>query len=416
MPVERKRRERNESAAADISRRNFLGDSLRALAGAALPWPLLWLDGCTHPPLLTDRTIPRVLADLHVHAGINRWNRQTPLGLQYPAVAKLAEVTFNRSGMDWKDCYEAGVDLICATHFNVFDEWLSMPTDPDPDAPAHTLRMLDLLEEELQTTAAPYAKLATTPKQLDALLDTPKESLEWRVAVIHTVEGGHALGGRLYAVEPLARRGVAMIGLTHFFNKGVATSGNSYPFFPDANSPWPALGLSEFGRDLIKEVERCGVIVDVIHATNTALEDIFKVATRPMVASHSSARTLGDHPYSLIDEHLEEIARRGGLLGIILDPYLLGNYATLFDAEKEGTLRDVVRTVGYLVKLIGHEHVAIGTDFGGYITPPKDMTRVQQIGRLHRLLLHEFGDPNLVTDILANNAIRFIMANWKPLV
>lgn len=399
-----------------IGRRRFLAEGITALAGAALPWPLLWLEGCGRPPRLTDRSVPRVLADLHCHVAIDEWNRQTPMGLRYPGIAKLAEIAFNRSGMGWQDCYEAGVDLICATHFNVFDEWLSMPTDPDPEASIHTIRMLDLLENELKTTAAPYGRLARTPEQLSSLLAVPKESSEWRMAVIHTVEGGHALGGRIEAVKPLAQRGVAMIGLTHFFNKGVASSANSYPYFPDANAPWPAQGLSDFGRELIQEIESQGIIVDVTHATSTSLEDIFSATRRPMVASHSSARALGDHPYSIVDEHLEEIARRHGLVGVILDPYWLSNYATLNDAESHGTLRDVVRTIRYLVKLIGVKHVGIGTDFGGYISPPKGMHRVSQIGQLRKLLLEEFGDGQTVNDILANNAIEFITANWKPRV
>ena len=399
-----------------VSRRGFLADSISALAGAALPWPLIWLQGCGRPPRLTDRSFPRVLADLHCHSAIDKWNRQTPMGLQYPSIARLAEIAFNPSGMDWQDCYEAGVDLICTTHFNVFDEWLSMPTDPDPGAVTHTIRMLDLLEDELQTTAAPYGRLAATPEHLSSLLSVRKDSSEWRVAVIHTVEGGHALGGRIEAVKTLARRGVAIIGITHFFNKGVASSANSYPFFPDANAPWPIQGLSEFGRELTQEIENQGIIVDVTHATATALEDIFRVTTRPMLASHSSVSTLGDHPYSLVDEHIEEIARRHGLVGVIIDPWWLSNYATLSDAEAHGTLREVVRTIRYLVKLVGAQHVGIGTDFGGYVSPPTDMSRVSQIGRLRKLLVDEFGDEQTANDILANNAIRFITANWKPQV
>ena len=386
----------------------------QALAGAALSAPVFWLDGCASPPPLTDRSIPRVLADLHVHAGINQWNRRTPLGIRYPGIVRLAEIAFNRSGMNWKDCYDAGVDLTCATHFNMFDEWLSMPTDPDREAPTHTIRMLDQLEAELAGDAAPYARLATDPQQLRSLLAIPKGSRQWRVAVVHTIEGGHALGGRLEVVEPLARRGVAMIGLTHFFNKGVATSANAYPFFPDANSSWPEQGLSGFGRELIQEMERSGVIVDVIHATTTAIEDILTTAHRPLVATHSSARTLGDHPYGLMDEHIQEIARGGGLIGVILDPYLLSNYATLHDAESGGTLRDVVRTIRYLVKLAGHEHVGIGTDFAGYVSPPRDMNRLSQVGRLRAMLLEEFGNEQVVTDIMANNAIRFLSRNWQP--
>ena len=398
---------------SEMTRRQFVASGVKGLAGAALASPLLWLDGCSQPPRLTDRTMPRVLADLHVHAGINSWNRQTPLGIRYPGIALLAETTFNRSGMDWEDCCLAGVDLLCVTHFNVFDEWLSMPTDPDPEAIVHTIRMIDLLEKDLLTDQKDFATIAVNPTQLRTLLAVTKESPEWRVAVVHTVEGAHALGGRIEMLEPLSRRGVAMIGLTHFFNKGAASSANAYPFFPDANSPWPAIGLSAYGREVIAESERLGVIVDVIHASTAALEDTFKVATRPMVASHSSARTLGDHPYSLLDEHAQEIAHRDGLIGVILDPYLLSNYATAQEAEDRGSLREVVRTIRYLVKLVGHEHVGIGTDFGGFVGPPRDMNRVGQIGRLRHALIEEFGDDGIVTDILANNAINFILANWR---
>jgi microsomal dipeptidase-like Zn-dependent dipeptidase len=413
--VKRFKKRRDDTIGRDaVTRRQFVASSIKSLAGAALASPLLWLEGCGRPPWQTDRSITRVLADLHVHAGINSWNRQTPIGIQYPGIAQLAETTFNRSGMKWKDCYQAGVDLLSATHFNAFDEWLSMPTDPDPEAITHTIRMLDRLEEELRTEADRYARIAVNPGQLRTLLAVPKESPEWRVAVVHTIEGAHALGGRLEVLEPLARRGVAMIGLTHFFNKGVASSANAYPFFPDANSPWPALGLSGYGHDLVKELEHQEIIIDVIHATNTALEDIFKITTRPMVASHTSARTLGDHPYSLVDEHLQEIAHRDGLIGVILDPYLLSNYATAQEAEDEGSLRDVVRTIRYMVKLVGHEHIGIGTDFAGFVGPPREMNRVSQIGRLRSMLLAEFGDEKIVTDIMANNAIKFMLANWKP--
>ena len=179
-------------AKRELTRRRFLSIGAGALAGAALAGPLWSLAGCSAPPPLTDRSVPRVLADMHVHSMINKWNRRTPIGIRYPGIATLAETTFNRSGMKWKDCYEAGVDLICATHFNVFDEWLSMPTDPDPEAPTKTYRMLDQLERELLVDAAPFARLATNPDDLSLWLDIPKQNRDWRVVVVHTVEGGHA--------------------------------------------------------------------------------------------------------------------------------------------------------------------------------------------------------------------------------
>ncbi|UCE24480.1 MAG: membrane dipeptidase [Candidatus Zixiibacteriota bacterium] len=345
---------------------------------------------------------------------INDWNRRTPLGIRYPAVARFAEKFVNKTGMEWADCHAAGIDLICATHFNVFDEWLSMPTDPNPEAPANTFRMMDQLEEELAGPARAFATLARNGKDLEGLLNVSKTDPDFRTAVVHTVEGGHALGGSIEPLEQLASRGVAMIDITHFFSKDIASSANSYPYFPDGNSRWPNLGLSGFGREVISEMERLGIIVDITHATSTAVAQILKMATRPLAVSHGTSRTLSEHPYALFDEHIEQIAAGGGIIGVIIDPYLLSNYATAHSAEKRGSLRDVVRVIRYLVKLCnGHKHIGIGSDFAGYIVAPTDMNRLSQIDLLRELLEDEFGEVGVVEDILANNVINFLMKNWK---
>jgi microsomal dipeptidase-like Zn-dependent dipeptidase len=104
------------------------------------------------------------------------------------------------------------------------------------------------------------------------------------------------------------------------------------------------------------------------------------------------------------------------LIGVILDPYLLSNYATGQLAEDEGSLRDVVRTIRYLAKLIGHEHVAIGSDFAGFVGPPREMNRISRIGQLREALRVEFGDEKIVTGILAQNSIDFILKTWQPAV
>jgi microsomal dipeptidase-like Zn-dependent dipeptidase len=399
----------------NCTRREFLRWSATALIGAAAGGPILSGYGCAGRRFPdTMRSRGRVLADLHMHVDINAWIRQTPLGVKYPILAEVAERFVNTTGMDWEKCYAAGIDLICAAHFNVFDEWLSMPTDPNPKAAANTHRMMDHLEAELQGKAAAYAKLARNSEELEALLMIPKDDPDYRIAIVHTIEGGHALGGDIRALEPLANRGVAIITLTHFFNKGIASAVNSYPYFPDANSSWPYQGLSEFGRDVLLEMERLGIIADVIHCTSTAIDDILKISTKPLIATHASARALGDHPYSLYDEHIQHITQRGGMIGVIIDPYLLGNYATPHDAEAQATLRDVVRTIRYIVKICGsHRHVGIGSDFAGYVSGPVDMTRLSQIGRLQRLLHEEFADEQMVEDILANNAIEFLLKNWR---
>ncbi|MEE8578274.1 MAG: membrane dipeptidase [candidate division Zixibacteria bacterium] len=398
------------------SRRKFLRDGLVAsagLVGASLVPSML---GCMprYGHTSSVDSSRRVLADLHVHAMINEWNRSTPLGVKYPAIAAIADKFVNVSGMNWKDCHAAGIDLMCVAHFNVFDEWLSMPTDPNPEAPRNSLRMMDQLEEELSGPARNFGKLARTKEELRNLLDVRRSSSEFRTAVVHTLEGGHALGGNLEVLPQFASRGVATIDITHFFSKHIATSANSFPYFPDDNSSWPYLGLTEFGVEVIAEMERLGIIVDVTHATSKSIEDILKVATRPLMVSHGSARTLSDHPYGLLDEHIKQIASGGGLIGVIIDPYLLSNYASEGQAKEKGTLSDVVRMIRYLVKLCGdHKHVAIGSDFAGFIAPPKEMNRLSQIGRLTDLLDKEFGNPAVVEDIMANNSINFLLKNWQ---
>ena len=357
----------------------------------------------------------RVLADLHVHSTLDDWNLLSPPAVESPFLAKIAAKLFNKTRIDWKRIHEAGIDLVCEAHYNVMDEVLSMPTDPFPEAPQNTIRMLDLLEAELAGPAAPYARLTRNHKELKTVLDVSKGDPDFRVAVVQTVEGGHSLGGRIEPLESFAERGVAMMTITHFFNKGIASSANALPFFPDSNSSWPNQGLSEFGAEIIKEMERLGMIVDVIHATSAAIQDVFKVSTKPLMATHSSVKTLGDHPYSLYDEHIQEIAHRGGMVGVILYPYVLSNYSSLDKAKEFGSLRDVVRSIRYITKICGtHKHVGIGSDFSGYITGPREMSHLSEIDKLRQMLLQEFGgDEDVVDDIMANNVIEFLLKNWR---
>ena len=400
------------------TRRQFLGSAL--LAGGALfsSAPLGSLVGCSafrKKTLLAPKHSGRVLADLHVHAAMDRWIERSPIAVRTPIRARLAVKSLNSTSVDWTRCHEAGVDLMCVAHFNVFDEWISMPTDPNVEAPANTLFMMKLLERELRGPASAYARLARNHRALQTMLDVPHADTGFRTAVLHGVEGGHALGGNLDSLAKFAERGVAWLTLTHFFNNGIATAANSFPFFSDSNSDWPAQGLSTFGEEVVRETERLGIIVDVTHCTTTALEDVLRVSQKPLVATHASARTLADHPYSLYDEHIHEIARRRGLIGIILYPFLLSNYADTNVAGGKGSLRDVVRTIGHVVKICGtHKYIGLGSDFSGYITGPKDMLRLSEIDKLRQLLLEEFGhNEDVVGDIMANNAIRFLLDNWR---
>jgi membrane dipeptidase len=354
---------------------------------------------------------------------MNTWIEGTPYG-QIPLLSSTAKDMFNQTDISWKTCHDAGIDLLCVSHFNVFDEWVSMPTDPNPEAPDHTIQMMNALEEELAGPAAPYARLARNSGELDRILRIHRWHPDYRVAVVHAIEGGHALGGSLEPLEAFAAKGVAILTVTHFFNKGTASAANAYPFFADGDSGWARAGLSEFGRELIRAMEHLRIIVDVTHASSTAVEQILGCTTRPVIATHSSVKTLADHAYSLFDEHIQAIAgigrnkEDGGFIGVPLYPYMLSNYATVGEAEEHGTLREVVRTIRHIVKMCGgdHRHVGIGSDFAGYIPHFKDLRCLGEIDKLRDLLLREFDrDEGVVEDIMANNAINFLLKNWGPM-
>jgi membrane dipeptidase len=399
-----------------ISRRQFIRSTLLSGAGVLTVGSLgSWVgcgSSCEAITPLPPRLGRRVFADLHVHPMLNKWNELSPLGVRNPLLAKAVEYGVNPTGVSWKTSHEAGIDMMCVAHFNMFDEWVTMPTDPNPEAPGNTLRMMDFLEEELQKPEArPYAKLARSPEELKKTLDVRRGEPGFRTAVVHALEGGHALGGSLDALDEFAKRGVAMIGITHFFNKGIGSSPNAYPQFPDANSRWPNLGLSEFGKNVVHRMRDLGIVIDVVHGTSATIQDVFREVSGPVVSSHSSARTLAEHPYSLYDEHLKEIAHRNGLVGIIIMPYWLSNFTTEYEAEVNGTLEDVVRTIVYVAKLCGTSCIGIGSDFSGFITGPREMKCLGQIDKLRKLVRCEFSDDE-TERIMAQNAIDFLLKNW----
>lgn len=404
-----------------LKRRKFIRSSVLAGAGLLSGISLSTITGCSSAcdcvqPLRRNKY---VLADIHNHLVLNDWNSRTPVAVKSPSIDYLARTLFDKTDTNLQTAHEAGIDLICATHFNLFDEWLGMPTDPNPAASINTFRMMDLLEEEVEGPSANYAKLIRTPEEFKNHFNEnyDKNNTNYRIAVLHSLEGGHALGGSLEPLKEFARRGVVLITIGHFYNKGIASAPNAFPFFPDGNSSRPHQGLSAFGKEVICEMENLGIIVDVTHATPTSLDDVLRVSTKPLVATHMSAKTLGDHAISFYDEHIQEIVQRGGMIGIIFHPYWLSNYSNVIDAEKYGSLREVVRTIRYVVKISNSfKNICIGSDFGAYIPRLSDMSCLCQIETLRELLIKEFGSEEIVEDILAKNVINFIRTNWKRII
>ena len=354
----------------------------------------------------------RVLADVHAHPLMNEWVEYCPMAVRNPTMALLVQSFANPTAISWKTSYQAGIDLICAAHFNMYDEWISMPTDPNPQAPANIIRMMDLLEERLaEPEISKYARLARCAKELEDIVSTPRTSPEFRTAVVHSIEGAYSMGGDLASLDKFAKRGLALMTVPHFFSKGIGAAANSFPYFPDGTRRWPYEGLTEFGKSIIRRMQELGIIIDVSHGAASTVQDILYEVSSPIIATHVCARTLGNHAYALYDEHIQEIGQRRGIVGVILMPYWHSNFSTHHDALQHGTLDDVVRTVIYLAKLIGPDRIGIGSDFEGYISGPKEMSCLAEIHKLRMRIRAEFSEKE-TDDIMAQNVIDFMLKNW----
>jgi membrane dipeptidase len=164
---------------------------------------------------------------------------------------------------------------------------------------------------------------------------------------------------------------------------------------------------------LVFRILELGALVDVSHASDRCADAVIQIAKntgRPIVASHSNARRLLDHRRNLSDELIDGIAATGGMIGI--------NFHSAFLAQgRRATVSDVVRHIMYVVKRVGAEHVAIGSDFEGDILPPVELATLGDVQHLVPALRQAGLTDAQVRGILGENALRVLtvpVAGRKP--
>lgn len=211
-------------------------------------------------------------------------------------------------------------------------------------------------------------------------------------ASILTVEGGSALAGKLENVEKLYRCGVRMMTLTwngvNEIAGGAATQ----------------MGFTPFGRQVVAEMERLGMLVDVSHLSDRAFWELCSFAEKPFVASHSNARAVWAHRRNLTDEMFGEIVRRGGLVGInYFHAFLSGNGLA-------APIQDVLQHIRHFLKLGGGQVLALGSDYDG-ADLPACLNGLDRIPNLIDALDHSDIPPSIVDNILFRNAQRLFDAH-----
>lgn len=204
-----------------------------------------------------------------------------------------------------------------------------------------------LAEIEQRVAHAPGVVLAQHPAQLY------RNKLEGKLSVMRGIENGYAIGKDLQNVEKFARMGVVYITLCHNGDNDICDSAR--------RSSQRHGGLSAFGRDVVREMNRCGLMVDLSHAAETSFYDVLQCSTTPIVCSHASSRAMCNHPRNLTDDQLRALAQAGGVAQVTL-------YHGFLRLEEEGipaTITDGVRHLMHMIDVAGIDHVGIGTDFDG---------------------------------------------------
>lgn len=187
--------------------------------------------------------------------------------------------------------------------------------------------------------------IAYTPDDIRRLKAAGKK------AILLGIENGYALGYDLSNVQLFKDMGVSYITLCHNGDNDICDSARG-------KGEWG--GLSDpFGRSVVREMNRLGIMIDVSHASEQTFYDVLKYSLLPVIASHSASRALCDHPRNLTDEQLVALAQHGGVVQLCLYKGFINE-----EADK-ASLSDAIRHLEHIIQLVGIDHVGIGSDFDG---------------------------------------------------
>ena len=211
-----------------------------------------------------------------------------------------------------------------------------------------------------------------------------------RLACLLAVEGGEALEGKLSNLRMLHRLGVRLVTLTWNHRNDLAAGQGEGP---------GGGGLSRFGEAVVTEMNRLGMIVDVSHLNDQGFWDTLHVSKEPVIASHSNARSLCDHPRNLTDEQIRALSQRGGVIGV--------NFCTHFLAkDRQATIHDVVNQIEYLAKVGGVECVGLGSDYDGIERTPLGLEHCAKTPELAEILKERGYSTEDVGKIMGGNLLR----------
>ncbi|HCO82332.1 MAG TPA: peptidase M19 [Arenibacter sp.] len=328
------------------------------------------------------------IADLHCDALL--WDRDLTKKLDYAhldfprmqqanmSLQAFTIVTKSPKGQNFKQNSADAFDKITMLNFvqgRMPDKWFSLYKRA-----VYQARALQNYQEKY----AGKFLLVKSRQDLKNLIELKKTDPEV-IGGFLGIEGAHCLEGNLDNLQKLYYEGVRMMAPTHFFDNELGGSAHGIS----------GAGLTDFGREVIHEMNRLGVIIDLAHVSPKMIDEILDQTTRPVLVSHTGVKGTKDSPRNISDHHINRIAASGGLIGI-----------GFFRGAIKGEIKHIVEAMTYVRDLVGIEHVALGSDFDGAATTPIDVTGLPFL--VQELMDQGFSEME-IRAIMGENVKRFLM-------
>ena len=264
-----------------------------------------------------------------------------------------------------------------------------------------------------------------------------------KIAALIGVEGGHMIGNDIRVLRMFGDLGVRYMTLTHFYNDEWADSSTDKP----AHN-----GLTDFGKNVVREMNRQGIMVDISHVSDKTFFDALEVSKAPLIASHSSCRALCNHPRDMSDDMIKALAAKGGVIQINYERSFIDQaYKDAYDKVSGGVvaatekitkecaddadcttrkLKDlqtqlegsgalphvswerIIDHIDHVVKLVGPDHVGLGSDFDG-ATMPDGMEDCSKLPKITEALMRKGYKDEDVRKILGGNLLRVMEQTEK---
>lgn len=241
--------------------------------------------------------------------------------------------------------------------------------------------------QQMANTSDGKLVLIRTSSDLGRYVELRKSNSQLTAGLL-AIEGAHALNGKLANIDVLYDAGYRMMSPSHFFDNDIGGS----------SAGTIKSGLTETGKAMIRRMEEKRMIVDLAHASSQTIDDVLRIATHPVLVSHTGLKATCNNNRNLSDSQIRGVATTGGLIG-------MGYWST---ATCGNDAKAIVRAMRHVADLVGVEHLALGSDFDGAVDEPFDTTGLVTI--TDELLAQGFSDDQ-IRQIMGGNVLRFLDAN-----